>query len=120
MREIALFSGVHQPKHKHALIILVILRLSIPYIARVFAYGTPFGFNWDSILYSVIEFIAYGTLSYMNFLFIIAGYIDFKRRVLMQRACSSLLNPFKKDESVKYQIFPTIDLGCKKSFYTWF
>lgn len=94
--------------------------MSIPYLARFIQYGNPAPFQWDGIIYSALEFPILSFMTFANFLFVIIGYIDFQRRVMMIKACSALLNPFKINLDAKYQIFPTINHTCKKSLHTWF
>jgi hypothetical protein len=49
----------------------------------------------------------------VNYLFIIAGFIDFQRRLFMCKACGALITPFKDSYEVKYQILPTLNIFSK-------
>jgi len=38
----------------------------------------------------------------------------------MIKCVGALINPFKDEYELKYQIFPTINLGCKQTLHSWF
>ena len=76
-REIALFAGAHASTLKHILIIVPLVKLSIPYLMRFKEYGNPAPFQWDGILYSVCEFFPFGIYSWANLYFVLAGFLDF-------------------------------------------
>ena len=83
----------------------------MPFLARYYDYGTFLGFeSWDSFLYQIIELPSLGLLLGLNYVFIIVGFIDFQRRVFMLKAVGALINPFKENLEIKYQVFPTIDI----------
>jgi len=83
----------------------------LPFLARYYDYGTFLGFeSWDSFLYQIIELPSLGLLLGLNYVFIIVGFIDFQRRVFMLKAVGALINPFKENLEIKYQVFPTIDI----------
>ena len=119
-REICLFAGAHAMTTKYIMIAVPLIKLSIPYFVRYMEYGNPFFFSWDSIIYSATEFLPYSFYTFANFLFVLAGFIDFQRRVFIIRAVGSLINPFKQDIPLKYHIFPTVMVTCKHSINTWF
>ena len=83
------------------------------------AYGTLY-LEWDGILYSVLECLALSFFLLQNYYFIAAGHVDFHRRLQMVKCVGALINPFKDEYELKYQIFPTINLGCKESLHAWF
>jgi len=54
------------------------MRLMIPYVLRYIDYKNIFyEFNWDSWLYSALEFVFSTFLTFANALFVFAGLIDF-------------------------------------------
>ena len=93
----------------------------IPLAVRYFEKGVFLGFDrWDSYLFQSCELMLLFPILTANYLFILSGLIDFHRRVHMIRACSALINPFKSEIAIKYQIFPAVNLTCKKSLHSWF
>jgi hypothetical protein len=94
----------------------------IPYFVRIYQYGNAFhDFEWDSWLYSGIDFFFTFLVVSVNMVFVIAGFIDFQRRKCMMCACGALLEPSK---SLNYdpimRSLPTINLLCPESLHTWF
>lgn len=69
-----------------------------------------YSFNWDSWLYSSLEFFFGTFLVGINFLFIMAGLIDFQRRKIMIQACGAMIDPQKSNYDPKFRCFPTINL----------
>jgi hypothetical protein len=119
LREIALFSGAHQRSTKLFLLLSIVGKLSLPFMARYYSYGT-LHLEWDGIVYTVFEMLALSLFLLQNYFFIIAGHVDFQRRLFMIKSVGALINPFKESYDVKYQLFPTINLACKESVTAWF
>eukprot|EP00347_Sterkiella_histriomuscorum_P009873 403339548 len=119
LREIALFAGAHQSSTNLFLLIAVLGKIFLPFIARYIQYGI-FTLDWDSSTYTTFDTLASSMFLFQNYLFVFAGFVDFQRRFLMMKSVGALLNPFKESYDVKYQIFPTINLASKESIYTWF
>eukprot|EP00347_Sterkiella_histriomuscorum_P021309 403334452 len=122
-KEMAIFAGAHCKSTAKLVIFVPLVKCILPYLVRMYDYGNPLGpnmFAWDSYLYFLCELPVIYFLSWANFLFVAAGLIDFQRRVLMIKAIGSLINPFKQDLSLKYQIFPCVILTCKESLHSWF
>lgn len=122
-KEIAIFAGAHTKSTSKLLFLMPLIKCLLPYLVRFYEYGNPLGPNmkaYDSYLYFACELPVMFFLSWANYLFVAAGLIDFQRRVLMIQAIGSLVNPFKQDLDIKYQIFPTIILTCKESWHSWF
>ncbi|TNV83568.1 hypothetical protein FGO68_gene6210 [Halteria grandinella] len=120
MREISLFASSIQIRRKWVFL-FVFLRAIIPYIIRWAQFGSPvYGFGVDSYLYSLLDII-FGTLFLlMNYIFILAGLIDFQRRSTIMKACSAMLNPMKSQLEPKFRIFPTVLMTCTQSMHSWF
>eukprot|EP00347_Sterkiella_histriomuscorum_P018466 403345412 len=119
LREIGLFAGAHQRSTSLFLLVAVLGKISLPFIARYYQFGVV-ALDWDSSIYTVFDTLASAMFLFQNYLFVIAGYVDFQRRYLMMKSVGALLNPFKDNYDVKYQIFPTINLASKESIFTWF
>ncbi|CDW73934.1 UNKNOWN [Stylonychia lemnae] len=120
-REIGLFAGAHATTVKYFIIITSATKLFLPFIARYIEYGTFLGFdNWDSFLYQLLEIPSLGFLLIINYLFIIVGFVDFQRRVFLIKAVGSLINPFKENLELKYQVFPTVNMTEKHQIQQWF
>jgi len=57
---------------------MAIFRMPIPYVIRYLDHKNIFhGFNWDSWLYSVLDFLFSANMAAVNGVFILAGLIDF-------------------------------------------
>ena len=80
IREIALFSGAHQRSLKLFLIVSILGKLALPFIARFMVFGT-LSLEWDGILYTVLECLALSFFLLQNYYFIAAGHVDFHRRL---------------------------------------
>lgn len=120
MREIALLSGTQQPSTR-ILSIVVLLRVSLPFLIRYLQQGSPVpGFAWDSWLYSVLESIIGGLFFLQNYLFVFGGCLDFKRREIMMRACGALIDPDKANYSALYKQNPTINIASPQKLRAWF
>ena len=120
IREITIFSATQQPSVIFILPIILV-RFSLPFVLRYIQYGSAIhDFKWDSWLYSVLEILIGILVVYQNYLFIFGGYIDFNRRVNMLAACSVTLDPMKENYHPIYRQFPTINIACSHTIYTWF
>ena len=84
------------------ILVIVIIKLLIPFIARAIEYKTLAGFEWDGILYTCIEMPILTIFLFQNYYFVYMGLIDFKRRLHMVKAVGSLITPFKDKYDVKY------------------
>ena len=120
IREIVLFSGAYTGPYTKITLLAVMGRVMVPFIARMSDTGSFGNLQWDFLLYSILESGVIFYLSFANYIFILSGYVDFQRRKYQMKACSALLNPFKNEIELKYQIFPTINHTCKRSLQTWF
>ena len=72
-------------------------------------YREFFGFDWDGWVYSFIELFLIGFYCFNNYVFVIAGLVDFNRRKIMMDCCSALINPLKNEIDSKLHIIPTIN-----------
>ena len=100
-----------------------LVKLALPYIVRLMTYGNPIGPNllaFDTWIYCLAEAYVMHFLSWANYLFVTAGLVDFQRRVHMIKAIGALINPFKLEVDLNYQVFPTIMITCKDSIHSWF
>lgn len=102
LKELCLFAGAYQTSTSYILFTMSIIRFCIPYIKRVFDYGTPFGFNTNGLIFSICEAMANILYIIQNYSFIIIGLVDFQRRLHMIRACGSMLTPYKDSYQIKY------------------
>ena len=84
LREICLFSDT-QAFNPFLCFAFSFVRIPIPYLIRYFQHKNIFhGFNWDSWLYSVFELLFSSMfLVSVNYLFVLAGLVDFQRRKVM-------------------------------------
>ena len=62
---------------KWIMILMPIIKMGIPYFVRYMETGSPLVYTWDSILYSVCDLLPYSIFSLGNYLFVLAGMIDF-------------------------------------------
>ena len=77
LKEICLFSGSLSVS-PFICFIFAFLRLPIPYLVRYFEHkNAAFNFRWDSWLYQILDSMLGTFLVALNFLFVIAGLIDF-------------------------------------------
>eukprot|EP00347_Sterkiella_histriomuscorum_P022734 403337362 len=120
LRELALFSRARSPNLIMLILVLTLVKMSIPFLIRLFLLGTPAGFdNWDSYVYQIFELLLLFSMTMPNYIFIFSGFIDFYRRLLMIKACSALINPFKSNTEPIYRMFPSINPCCKQSIHSW-
>ena len=119
LRELALFSSANVPNLLPLIFIIFSGRLMIPYVARFFVFGSFFPRDWDSILFCLAELLLTFTIAVPNYFFVLAGLIDFYRRLIMINGCSALINPFKSNLSIKYRLLPSINPCCKQSIHSW-
>ena len=121
LREIGLFAGAKARIVKYFILFASLCKLLIPFVARYIETGNLLGFtSWESYLYQLLEIPSLGFLLIINYLFIIVGYIDFQRRVFMIKAVGALINPFKNNLEIKYQVFPTINMVERFQILQWF
>ena len=117
-REISLFSGCFQIEARKFVFICIFVRTTLPFLVR-WALNIKLK-GYDSIIFTIVEILMQLFLLLVNYMFIWSGLVDFHRRFIMLKACSSLLNPVKDNLDLKYQLFPTINLACKKSVFSWY
>lgn len=120
LREIALLAGSQQMSFA-IVFLMTLLRISIPFIIRYYEFGsaTP-NFHWNSWTVTALETVVSSLFVFFNYLFVFGGHIDFKRRVLMLKACGTILDPIKEDYDTIYRQTPTINLVSRHNLYIWF
>lgn len=92
----------------------------IPFIVRASQFGNAAGFEWDGIVYTIVENLTLLLFLMQNYFFIYIGFIDFHRRFHMIQTVGAMILPMKEGYSIKYRIFPTINLACRTSIHSWF
>jgi hypothetical protein len=84
LREMSLFAGALATSPRFYHITFALFRILIPFLVRYYEHKNAFhDFNWDSWLYSALEVLVGFFITTLNFLFVMAGLIDFQRRKLM-------------------------------------
>lgn len=97
------------------------MRSLIPYIVRWSEFGSPVAhFGSDSYVYSLLDYVFGSLFVLMNYIFVIAGLIDFERRATIMKACSAMLNPMKSQLEPRFRMVPTVLMTCTTSMHTWF
>lgn len=111
LKEICLFAGA-QAFNPLFCFLFAFFRIPIPYVIRYLDYKHIFhGFNWDSWVYAVLEFLFGGIfIISVNYLFVLAGLLDFQRRKIMIQACGAMIDPQKSNYDPVFRCFPTINL----------
>lgn len=102
LREIALFASAHQPNTGGVLLAITSIRMMIPFIARAIQFKNPAGFDWDGIVYTIIENIILFFFLLQNYFFIYIGFVDFQRRLYMIKATGVLICPLREDYYLRY------------------
>lgn len=120
LKEIALLAGSQQPTMV-IVFIIALLRFSIPFIVRWWQYGSSIpNFTWNSWTVSVLEILICLLSVVLNYIFVFGGHLDFKRRVMMLKACGVMLDPIKENYEPIYRQIPTINLVSRHNLYIWF
>ena len=119
IRELGLFASENSTNITFVPPFLFLLKISLPFIARYLTYGTATGFDsWDSWVYSMCQ-LAVHFIYFVSSVFIFAGFNDFQRRMIMIKAVGAIINPFKDNFSIKYQMLPTLMMTCKETVNSW-
>jgi len=81
---------------------IISIRIMIPFIARSIQFKNPAGFDWDGIVYTIIENIILFFFLLQNYFFIYIGFVDFQRRLFMIKATGVLICPLRENYDLKY------------------
>jgi hypothetical protein len=120
MREIALFAGALQISFKY-IFLISLARTFMPFFVRKFQYGSFTAyFTWESWLYTTLEIVFTSFIVFLNYTFVFAGLVDFQRRMIMLKACGSMLEPVKTLQDPMYRTFPTVNYVDPPSLHSWF
>ena len=99
-REIALYAGAQQLNVIIVSMMVTLMKFAVPFLARVYQDIKLEGV--DSIAFIVIEIMASMMVVVPNYMFVLAGLLDFHRRYLMMKQCGALLHPSKEVLPLKF------------------
>lgn len=117
LREIALLETALVQK-LWMISIIVIIRICTQIGVQLWQSRTIGWYWYESILtlaYIIVTLFLYG----VNFLFVFAGIIDFKRKLFFMKVCQSMISPEKDEDFMFATFFPTINVCCTKNLASW-
>ncbi|CAI2386921.1 unnamed protein product [Moneuplotes crassus] len=118
LREMLMLDSVHHGVPRYALCV-VIIRILLQVVCQYFENNRSFVFHWYEYLITIWYL---GTLLYIykaNLIFVIAGLVDFKRKLFLMKVLKSLISIDKDKNFILSSYFPTINLCCHKNLKSW-
>jgi len=95
LKEILLQACANQSNLNLLIIILILIRLQIPFISRYYTDGEFFGFDVSGAIFTFMESAVVSVFLFQNYVFIFLGFTEFQRKTHMITSCGALLKPCK-------------------------
>ena len=102
-----------------AVLLVVITRIVMQFFVQYYETGFSFSFFWYewlmTLFYVLIVILVYG----VNFIFIFAGIIDFKRKLFFMKILQSMISVEKDPDFTFATYFPTLNICNFKNLTSW-